>query len=88
MNDALSPFVALASDSLEASGAEHDHDRAVLIFAAMVGGLAVSRAMAPCCGAWIKRSPLALPRSPIPVDKPVHSRLSVSDTSRSLSRLD
>jgi TetR/AcrR family transcriptional repressor of nem operon len=38
-------FVAPASESLEASGAEHDHDRAVLMFAAMVGGLALSRAI-------------------------------------------
>jgi TetR/AcrR family transcriptional regulator, transcriptional repressor for nem operon len=38
-------FVALAGESLEAVGAEHGHDRAVLLFAAMVGGLALSRAI-------------------------------------------
>jgi TetR/AcrR family transcriptional regulator, transcriptional repressor for nem operon len=38
-------FVALAGESLEAVGAEHGHDRAVLLFAAMVGGLALSRAL-------------------------------------------
>ena len=38
-------FIALAGESLEASGAEHDNDRAVLMFAAMVGGLALSRAI-------------------------------------------
>ena len=38
-------FVSLAGESLEAVGAEHDHDRAVLMFAAMVGGLALSRAV-------------------------------------------
>jgi TetR/AcrR family transcriptional regulator, transcriptional repressor for nem operon len=32
-------------ESLEAAGAEHDHDRAVLMLAAMVGGLALSRAI-------------------------------------------
>jgi TetR/AcrR family transcriptional repressor of nem operon len=37
--------LALAGESLEAAGAEHGHDRAVLMFAAMVGGLAVSRAI-------------------------------------------
>ena len=38
-------FIALAGRSLEAVGAEHGHDRAVLMFAAMVGGLALSRAI-------------------------------------------
>jgi TetR/AcrR family transcriptional repressor of nem operon len=38
-------FVALSGKSLEAVGAEHGHDRAVLMFAAMVGGLAISRAL-------------------------------------------
>src|ERR1700692_4323150 len=38
-------FVALAGESLEAVGAEHGHDRAVFMFAAMVGGLALSRAI-------------------------------------------
>jgi TetR/AcrR family transcriptional regulator, transcriptional repressor for nem operon len=38
-------FIALAGESLEAAGAEHGHDRAVLMFAAMVGGLALSRAI-------------------------------------------
>lgn len=38
-------FIALAGESLEAVGAEHGHDRAVLMFAAMVGGLALSRAI-------------------------------------------
>jgi TetR/AcrR family transcriptional repressor of nem operon len=38
-------FIALAGKSLEAIGAKHGHDRAVLMFAAMVGGLALSRAI-------------------------------------------
>ena len=38
-------FVTLAGESLEAVGAEHGHDRAVFMFAAMVGGLALSRAI-------------------------------------------
>jgi hypothetical protein len=38
-------FVAPAGESLEAVGAEHGHDRAVFMFAAMVGGLALSRAI-------------------------------------------
>jgi TetR/AcrR family transcriptional repressor of nem operon len=38
-------FITLAGQSLEAVGAEHDHDRAILMFAAMVGGLALSRAI-------------------------------------------
>ena len=38
-------FVALTGDSLEAVAAEHGHDRAVLMYAAMVGGLALSRAI-------------------------------------------
>jgi TetR/AcrR family transcriptional repressor of nem operon len=38
-------FIALAGESLEAVGAEHGHDRAVFMFAAMVGGLALSRAI-------------------------------------------
>lgn len=36
-------FVALAGESLEAVGAEHGRDRAVFMFAAMVGGLALAR---------------------------------------------
>jgi TetR/AcrR family transcriptional regulator, transcriptional repressor for nem operon len=38
-------FVALTGESLEAVAAEHGRDRAVLMFAAMVGGLALSRAI-------------------------------------------
>lgn len=38
-------FIRLASESLKSVGAEHSHDRAVLVFAAMVGGLALSRAV-------------------------------------------
>ena len=38
-------FIALTGKSLEAISAEHGHDRAVLMFAAMVGGLALSRAI-------------------------------------------
>ena len=38
-------FIGLAGESLEAVGAEHGRDRAVLMFAAMVGGLALSRAI-------------------------------------------
>jgi TetR/AcrR family transcriptional regulator, transcriptional repressor for nem operon len=38
-------FIALAGKSLEAVGAEHGKDRAILMFAAMVGGLALSRAI-------------------------------------------
>jgi TetR/AcrR family transcriptional regulator, transcriptional repressor for nem operon len=38
-------FIALAGESLEAVGAKHGHDRAVLMFAAMVGALALSRAI-------------------------------------------
>jgi TetR/AcrR family transcriptional repressor of nem operon len=38
-------FIALAAKSLEAVGAEHGRERAVLMFAAMVGGLALSRAI-------------------------------------------
>jgi TetR/AcrR family transcriptional repressor of nem operon len=38
-------FIALAGESLEAVGAEHGYERAVLMFAAMVGGLALSRAI-------------------------------------------
>jgi TetR/AcrR family transcriptional repressor of nem operon len=38
-------FIALAGESLEAVGAKHGHDRAILMFAAMVGGLALSRAI-------------------------------------------
>jgi TetR/AcrR family transcriptional regulator, transcriptional repressor for nem operon len=44
-------FIALAGKSLEAVGAEHGHDRAVLMFAAMVGGLALSRAIRDVDGA-------------------------------------
>jgi TetR/AcrR family transcriptional repressor of nem operon len=38
-------FVVLACKSLEATGAEHGYDQAVFMFAAMVGGLALSRAI-------------------------------------------
>ena len=38
-------FIALAGESLEALGAKRGHDRAVLMYAAMVGGLALSRAI-------------------------------------------
>jgi len=38
-------FIALVADGLDAAGAGQDHDRAVLMFAAMVGGLALSRAI-------------------------------------------
>jgi TetR/AcrR family transcriptional repressor of nem operon len=38
-------FVALTGKSLEAVGAEHNHDRAVFMYAAMLGGLALSRAV-------------------------------------------
>jgi TetR/AcrR family transcriptional regulator, transcriptional repressor for nem operon len=38
-------FVALAGESLEAAAAEHGRDRAVLMFAAMMGGLSLSRAI-------------------------------------------
>jgi TetR/AcrR family transcriptional repressor of nem operon len=38
-------FVAMTGESLEAVDAEHGHDRAALVFAAMVGGLAISRAI-------------------------------------------
>jgi TetR/AcrR family transcriptional repressor of nem operon len=38
-------FIDLAGESLKAAGAEHGHDRAVLMFAAIVGGLALSRAI-------------------------------------------
>ena len=41
----LDRFVELAGESLEAVGAEHGRDRAVFVFAAMVGGLALSRAI-------------------------------------------
>ncbi|MEJ0094004.1 MAG: TetR/AcrR family transcriptional regulator [Methylocella sp.] len=41
----IEDFVALAGESLEAVGAEHGHDRAILMFAAMVGGVALSRAV-------------------------------------------
>jgi TetR/AcrR family transcriptional repressor of nem operon len=41
----VNDFIALAANSLEAAGTAHDHDRAVLMFAAMVGGLALSRAI-------------------------------------------
>jgi TetR/AcrR family transcriptional regulator, transcriptional repressor for nem operon len=37
-------FIALAEESLKAAGAEHSRDRAVLMFAAIVGSLALSRA--------------------------------------------
>jgi TetR/AcrR family transcriptional regulator, transcriptional repressor for nem operon len=43
--EGLDRFVALAGESLEAVDAEHSHDRAVFMFAAMVGGLALSRAI-------------------------------------------
>src|SRR3984957_4774795 len=38
-------FVALAGESLEAAGAEHGHDRAVFIFASVVCGLSLGRAI-------------------------------------------
>ena len=38
-------FIALAAESLDAAGAAHNHDRAIFMFAAMVGGLALSRAI-------------------------------------------
>jgi TetR/AcrR family transcriptional regulator, transcriptional repressor for nem operon len=38
-------FIALAGESLAAVGAKNGHDRAVLMFAAMVGALALSRAI-------------------------------------------
>jgi TetR/AcrR family transcriptional repressor of nem operon len=44
-NDGVDRFIALARESLEKSGAEYGRDRAVLMFAAMVGGLALSRAI-------------------------------------------
>ncbi len=51
-------FIALADESLETVGAEHGHDRAVLMFAAMVGalpcralyGMSISRALPTFCG--------------------------------------
>ncbi len=43
--DGVNGFLALAAESLRAAGVEHGHDRAVLMFAAMVGGLALSRAV-------------------------------------------
>ncbi len=39
-------FVALAGESLESIGADRGRDRATFMFAAMVGGLALSRAIA------------------------------------------
>jgi TetR/AcrR family transcriptional repressor of nem operon len=38
-------FIDLTGESLEAVGAKHGHDQAVFMFAAMVGGLALSRAI-------------------------------------------
>lgn len=38
-------FIALAGETLGSVGAEHGRDRATLMFAAMVGGLALSRAI-------------------------------------------
>jgi hypothetical protein len=35
----------MTGESLEAVAAQHGHDRAALVFAAMVGGLAISRAI-------------------------------------------
>lgn len=43
--DGVERFVALMDESLESVGAEHGRDRATLMFAAMVGGLALSRAI-------------------------------------------
>jgi TetR/AcrR family transcriptional repressor of nem operon len=43
--DGVKSFASLTAESLESIGAEHDHDRAVLMFAAMVGGLSISRAI-------------------------------------------
>jgi TetR/AcrR family transcriptional regulator, transcriptional repressor for nem operon len=45
LRDGVDRFVALAGESLEAAGAEHGHDRAVFMFAAMIGGLALSCAI-------------------------------------------
>ena len=43
--DGVEGFAALAAESLKSIGAEHDSDRALLMFAAMVGGLSISRAI-------------------------------------------
>jgi TetR/AcrR family transcriptional repressor of nem operon len=43
--DGVAGFAALAADSLKSVGAKHDPDRALLMFAAMVGGLSISRAI-------------------------------------------
>lgn len=43
--DGVGCFVSLTSDTLNAHGAQHDYDRAVTIFAAMVGGLSLARAI-------------------------------------------
>jgi TetR/AcrR family transcriptional repressor of nem operon len=43
--DGVNRFVALTGKSLGAVGAEHGHDRAVFMYAAMLGGLALSRAV-------------------------------------------
>lgn len=45
LRDGVQRFAALAGESLESAGAEHGHDRAMLMFAAMVGGLTLSRAI-------------------------------------------
>ena len=44
-NDGVARFIALARESLEKAGAEPGQDRAILMLAAMVGGLALSRAI-------------------------------------------
>lgn len=43
--DGVEAFAALAAESLKSVGAEHNADRALLMFAAMVGGLSISRAI-------------------------------------------
>jgi TetR/AcrR family transcriptional regulator, transcriptional repressor for nem operon len=43
--DGIERFAALTGESLESIDAEHSPDRAMLMFAAMVGGLALSRAI-------------------------------------------
>jgi TetR/AcrR family transcriptional repressor of nem operon len=43
--DGVHQFVALSADTLKSAGAEHNYDRAVTFFSAMIGGLALSRAI-------------------------------------------
>ncbi|KUR75011.1 TetR/AcrR family transcriptional regulator [Novosphingobium sp. FSW06-99] len=43
--DGLENFVGLAGETLERAGREHGRDRVITVFAAMVGGLALSRAI-------------------------------------------